>query len=486
MKLPHFFISIKRLFIILVFLFFSQKNDLQAQKAWTLNDCVIYARANNISLKQLGLNTKRAKINHEQSKANRLPNLNANTSYGLNFGFAIDPTTNSFSSQTAQSGQLSLSSSVILFNGFQLKNTIEQRELEQELAKLEVDNLANNIDLTVFTAYMQILLAEEQLKVLQKQTTLTDNQYQQVQKLINVGLRPAGDLLELEAQKANDEVNIVNAKNAIKTAYLALSQALDYYGDFEIETPNKLNIPPLDALNETDAETIFEAAKNSQPQIKTAVLRTDIAEKQEEVLNGAKYPTLSLSGNLNTRYSSLARQLASEIPISYDTLINVIIPEPFNTDFPILQPVYDLERTPFFQQFSDNFGGFFGFNLAIPIYNRSQVKNSLALAHINIQNSKLAQDFEKNNLQRTVEQAFLDAKVAAETYKASQKAVSAQKQALDFAQKRFAAGVINTFEVLAVQNASAIAELNMQSAKYQYYFRMKILDFYAGKGISIN
>ena len=198
MKLPHFFLSIKHLFIILILFFLSQNNDLQAQKAWTLNDCVIYARANNISLKQLGLNTKRAKINHEQSKANRLPNLNANTSYGLNFGFAIDPTTNTFSSQTAQSGQLSLSSSVILFNGFQLKNTIEQRELERELAKLEVDNLANNIDLTVFTAYMQILLAEEQLKVLQKQTTLTDNQYEQVQKLINVGLRPAGDLLELE------------------------------------------------------------------------------------------------------------------------------------------------------------------------------------------------------------------------------------------------------------------------------------------------
>ena len=264
----------------------------------------------------------------------------------------------------------------------------------------------------------------------------------------------------------------MNAKNAIKTAYLALSQALDYYGDFEIETPNKLNIPSLDALNETDAETIFEAAKNSQPQIKTAVLRTDIAEKQEEVLNGAKYPTLSLSGNLNTRYSSLAQRPASDIPIGYDTLFYAPVPDPFNFVIPIGRNIYDMERTPFFKQFSDNFGGFFGFNLAIPIYNRSQVKNSLALAHINIQNTKLAQDFEKNNLQRTVEQAFLDAKVAAETYRASQKAVSAQKQALDFAQKRFAAGVINTFEVLAVQNAAAIAELNMQSAKYQYYLSL--------------
>ncbi|MGB1206674.1 MAG: TolC family protein [Chitinophagales bacterium] len=463
-----------------------QKNDLQAQKAWTLNDCVTYARANNISLKQLGLNTKRANINHDQSKANRLPNLNGSTSYGLNFGFAIDPTTNTFSSQTAQSSQLSLSSSVILFNGFQLKNTIEQRQLEQELSKLEVDNLANNIDLTVFTAYMQILLAEEQLKVLEKQTTLTDSQYEQVQKLINVGLRPAGDLLELEAQKANDEVNIVNSKNAVKTAYLALSQALDYYGDFEIETPNKLNIPSLDALKNVTVATIFEAAKSSQPQIKTAVLRTDIAEQQHKVLNGSKYPTLSLSSNLNTRFSSLARRLASDTPLGYDTLIVLNLPAPINDDFPLLQPIPDLERTPFFQQFSDNFGGFIGFNLAIPIYNRSQIKNSLALAYLNIQNSKLAQDFEKNNLQRTVEQAFLDATVAAETYRASQKAVSAQKQALDFAQKRFAAGVINTFEVLTIQNAAAITELNMQSAKYQYYFRMKILDFYAGKGISID
>ncbi len=469
-------------FIVLAFPLQAQTTSNAA--AWTLEECLKKARLNNIQIKQAALQTKSAQANYSQSKAARMPDLNGNASYSLNFGRNVDPTTYEFNNQASQNVQLSLNSNVILYNGNRLKNTISQRELEYQLAQLQVENIDNNLSLNVFSAYLQILLAQEQLKVLQNQTQLTQQQLDQTQKLIKAGARPKGDLFEIEAQIANDKLSMVNAQNAIKTAYLGLAQVLDYYEPIAVVRPT-IRVPDEDALSDLTAATVYQEALSSQPQIKTAAMRSRISEQGLRIAESGKKLTVSMGASLSSGYSSLAKRVIEAgdeilvLPSPYITssgeLVNYV-----GTAFP------SYENAGVGYQLNSNFGGALRLNVNIPIYNKEQVKNAITQSSIGLENQRLTEQLEKNNLRRTVEQAFLDAKAAAENYNATQVAVSAQEQALEFTKKRLEAGAGTTFEYLTNKNRLAVAELNLQSAEFNYYFRVKILEFYRGQRLSFD
>ena len=469
---------------LLVFLFsFSIRAQEEGNKVWTLEDCIHYAKENNIQLQQAGLQVSSAEINYRQSKDNCLPNLNAGANYGLNFGTAIDPTTNAFSTKASQAGSVSLNSNMSLYNGGSIKKTIKQRGLEYDLAKLEVQNMENNLILAILSSYLQILTAEEQLNVLDKQSALTYEQLEQTQKLIKAGMRPKGDVLDIEAQVANEEVTKVNAENIVAAAYMALAQSMDYYGSIRIQKP-EIDIPSLANIDALEPTQIYEAAVNTQPEIKTANLRTQIAEQSLRVVESGKHPSLGVGANLNTRFSSLAKRIDEDAPLTYKP-ISYYTPNGELVETEFYQPNIAFENTPLPSQFADNFGGYIGLNLNVPLFNQNRIKNNIALSKINIDNSRLQEQAVKNNLRRTIEQAYLDAKAAAQKYKATQSSMEALQKAFEFAEKKYNAGTANTFEYFTAKNNLAIAELNLQSAKYEYFFRMKILDYYQGKPIQM-
>ncbi len=212
----------------------SAQNNTDAQ-TWSFEQCTDYAQQHNVQAKQLQLQTESAGINLQQSQMNRLPNANANFSHGLNYGRSIDPFTNTFNTQATQASQIQVGSSVTLYNGMRQKNTIEQRKLELDAANWDLKDLHNSLELNVLSAYMQILLAEEQLRILEQQAEVTQRQYKQTESFVKAGALPAGNLLDIEAQIANDRLNTVNARNAIASAYLGLSQILNYYQPFTIQ-----------------------------------------------------------------------------------------------------------------------------------------------------------------------------------------------------------------------------------------------------------
>ncbi|OWY23270.1 TolC family protein [Sphingobacteriales bacterium UPWRP_1] len=477
----------KKQFLPYFFLFFVCSAALQAQNATetpsvlTYEQCTQYAREHNIQARQLQLQTESAGINLQQSKANRLPNANANWSHGLNYGRSIDPFTNSFNTEATQASQIAVSSRVVLYNGRQLHNTIEQRKLELEAANWDLKDLENNLQLNILSAYMQILLAEEQQRVLEQQAKVTQIQYEQTQRFVNAGALPAGNLLDIEAQIANDRLNMVNAANAVNSAYLALSQILNYYEPFKISKPT-VNVPNVEALNQLTARQVFDAALATQPQLQSAALRTRIAEQSLKVAEGAQYPTVALSANLSSLYSSRAQDIV------FGNSIDTSLTNYFTlTGTPIvsLTPEYSFKKTSYPTQLWNNLGGFIGLNVSIPIFNQFQVKNAIKLSRINITNAYLTQENTQNTLRQQVEQAYLSARAAATRYEALQANVTALQKSATHAEKRMNAGTISALEYLNIQNNFTAAQLNLESAKYEFYFRLKILDFYQGKSVNL-
>jgi outer membrane protein len=462
-------------------IFFLTHTALYAQNGeiWSLKKCLNYAQEHNLQLKQLNLQTQSAGINEWQSKKNRLPNLNGGASTGINLGRSIDPTTNSFNTQATAAAQLSLNSSITLYNGGLLKHTIEQRGMELQLAKLQTEEAANNLQLNILGAYLQILLSEAQVGVLDKQAQLTQDQYKQIEKLVQAGTLPAGNLLDIEAQIATDKLNRVNGKNAVASAFLNLQQLLEYYQKFDIERP-KAPEPNEADLAGRNPETTFQQALNTQPSLKRSTLQTSIAQQRLKLINANKYPIVSLNANLSTRYSSLAQRLASQTPIGLAQA--PLVTESGET---IFSPLFDYEKTPLFSQLTDNWGGYLGVSVTIPIFNQYQVKNNYALAKINIQNSEINEQSAKNQLRQRIEQAYLDAYAALERYRSTQTSIEALQKSLTHTEKRYNVGLANSFDYTNAKNRLATAELNLETTKFDYLFRLKIIDFYEGKPINL-
>jgi outer membrane protein len=224
---------------------------------------------NNISIKITELRTQYNQNVLDQSKTSRLPNLNAGTNYSYSFGRALDQTTYQFTdNQQINSISVNVSSGMNLFNGFQKKNSIEQNRINLMSAYEDVQKVKNDISLNIAAAYLQILFSEELFTVTQNQVEVTRQQVERTQKLVDAGKLARGSSLEIEAQMAAEELNVVNSENQLLLSYLNLQQLLDRPYDPEF----KIIVPDLPEPDESylliGVPDVYQSAEKIMPRIK--------------------------------------------------------------------------------------------------------------------------------------------------------------------------------------------------------------------------
>jgi len=452
---------------------------VDGQKIWSLQNCIDYALANNIQVKQQQLNEQLAKISYNQSKLSLAPNLNGDASHAYNNGKTIDMYTNSFATSTVQSDNFYLSSSVTLFNGFQLLNTMKQNKINLQASQFDLDKMMNDISLNLATAYLQILYNIEILNNAKNQLDITNQQVKRTQVLFDAGTVAKGTLLTIEAQAATDELSVVNAQNNLDLSYLTLTQMLDLASteNFAIEIP-KLNLD-IESSVLTLPEQIYAIASAKQPEIKSAELRVQSNEIGLAIARGLRSPSLSLRGSLGTGFSGASTRLKDNTPSGYYPIGATSSGEL------VYAPSYDYEKIPFNDQINNNINKTISFNLTIPIFNNWQTNATISKAKIAIQNANYSLQTAKNTLLKSIQQAYADALAARNKYKSSRKSVDALNEAYKYAEQKFDVGLLNSTDYNDAKNKLAEAESNLTQAKYEYVFRLKILDFYMGKPIEL-
>jgi outer membrane protein len=470
----------KKYFFILSILLLTGVN-VSAQKIWTLKECVDYALQNNISVKQSEIATQISEINQTQSFYNLFPSLNGNGSYSTNSGRSVDPTSYLFTTSTIQSGNVSLSSNVTLFNGFQLQNELKQSKLNYMSSKYDLEKLKDDISLNVAAAYLQILYSQEQIKASADRLDALKKQSARTKLLTDAGTLPAGSLLDAEAQVANEEYTKVVAENSLVSSYIILTQLLnlDSIGDFKTENP-KAEIPDQSILN-IPVSDIYAASLKIKPEIKSADYKVLSAEKGLAISRGAYSPRLSLFGSLSSSYSSESQRLLG-LPVlgGYSPTGSIT-----SGGDSVLTPFYNYayEKTPLKDQFDNNFYKSVGVSLSIPIFNGLSTRTSVQRAKLNYENAKYSAEFTKSQLYKSIQQAYADAVAALNKYKASEKSVDALTQSFNYTEKKFNAGLITSLDFLTARNTLTLAESNLLQAKYDFIFRLKVLDLYQGKSI---
>ncbi len=438
--------------ILLSAIFFLSFGFSKAQEVWSLQKCIDYALENNIQIKQQEISTKYQENQAQQAKLNRLPNLNASFSNGYSFGRSLT-TQNTYDNVNSTSLSGGVNSNLTVWNGSQLQNTIKQRELDLQASLEDLQKSKDDIMLYIAAAFLEILFAEELAQVSSAQLEVTQQQINRTLQLVEAGSLARGALLEIEAQLAREELQLVTDQNRLELAYLDLYQLLELPMSerFKIEKPV---LPEIKAgsvsINSFD---IFKNAVVSRPEIKGAQLRVESAKYQLKVAEGALYPNLSLGANYNNNY--------------------------FKTfDSPIPQQSFG-------DQLKNNGRYGFGVSLNIPIFNKLQAKNNISNTQLQIMDYENRLQITKNTLRKDIEQAYTNALAALKKFVSTEKAVKSTEEAFRYMEEKFNVGMVNSVEYNQSKNNLASAQSNMLQAKYDYIFRTKILDFYNGIPIEL-
>ncbi len=470
--------------VITIFILLISGMQLKAQQSWSLEDCINYAFDHNLDIKKQVLSVETGKANLLQSKLNTLPSINAGASTANNWGRTIDRYTNTFATTRVRSDNMYIQGSFTLFSGLQKVNVIKRNQLSLEYSQFFLDDLLDDISLTVAGYYLDILFNKELLKVAEEQIEVTQQQVKRMEKLVEAGTLAKGDLLTIQAQAALEELQVIESENRLEISYLSLMQLIDFpvNEDFEVQVPRLRSVE--EPSIEITSDQIYNYAILNRPEVKLAELNVDIAQKDISISRGMQSPVLSMGGSWGSGYSGLNQEWFNPITIEKPLIGSTASGEPVysNQSYTYDQ---DSKIKDWSAQLNDNNNRTVGFYLNIPIFTGWQVRNSITRAKIAREAAEYDLQLTKNNLRKVIQQAYADAVAALKRYGASLKQVEAQSESFKYAEQKFDVGLINSVEYNEIKKELTRAQSDLLQAKYDYIFKTTILSFYMGNPLSI-
>jgi outer membrane protein len=470
-----------KLFLIIVCLSFGAT----AQSTFTLQQCIAYALKNNITLQLNQQNIANAVIQNKSVVYSKYPNANIDFGNGYSFGRSIDPTSNQFINQGYYFNTLSAASNVLLFGWFAKKYQAQQSELEVQATTEQYKQLQNDIALNIATAYLRILLSQEQLKIAMAQLQTDAEQTALMAKRVQAGQLPELNLVQLQAQLSTDSSNVLTSQIDINSALLDLKAILnmDAAAVLNIETPSISDLS-VSILNYQSADIIFENAQKVKPSLQAGAFKIASAQKQIDIAKAAQYPTVNLAAQLGTNFASTVKSINGYTYKGEEFLGNIKFADSL---IPVTRPAYTYETStvPYLKQFSNNIRQTINLGVSIPIFNGYSAKLNIQRAKLALHTQELMQLQERTKLKQDVYKAYNDANASIQKYKASLSNIIANEKAVSYATKRFEIGMLNTQEYITQQNNLQRVRVQSIQAKYESLFKLKVLDFYLGNDIKL-
>lgn len=409
--------------------------------AWTLQQCIDHALANNIQVKKAVLTEQSAGYDLDQQRYNRLPSVSANSALNVSNGNAVDPITSDFVNQNILSNSYGVSGQVSLFQGGRLNLLIEQNELLVAQSALYREQAENSIVLNVLQGYLQVLYYHEGVAIARNALTTSEAQLAQAQVKFDNGAIAQLDLAELQSAHASAAYSVTTAQNQYRQQLLQLKQLLelDPAVDFRIQPVALADLQPAIP----DQQAVFAAAAAALPDLK-------IFEEQDRILNKAlaisragHLPTLSLNAGLSTGYTNTRN--------------------------------YGFES-----QLNNNLSPQAGLTLSIPLFAKFQNRTNVAQARIDIEQNTLDRVDAGKTLYATIENAWQNATASEAQQAAAQVSSTNAELAFTLASKKLEFGGLTAAELTVSRNSYLSAEQSLLQARYLTSLYTMLLQFYQG------
>lgn len=419
---------------------FGQKTDTLL----TLQQCLDIAIKNNLTVKQDSLTAEQARISYAQAKDNLIPSITGGASRNLSSGRGVNPVTNTYVTQSVTSDNYNLNGNVTLFNGLALQTAIKQTSLAYQSGKMAFKAAKDVVVVNVITNYLQVLDAEEILGQSKSQLAVAKQNLDIAATKENYGANlTASTISDFRGAYASSQVSVVQSQNALNLAKLSLFQLMNipYNKNARLQP---LNAQDLQGEYGANPDSVYNTALQQLAQVKAATLMRESAEKGVKYEKGLLFPQLQLGGGINTNYSNLNAQ-------------------------------------SYYSQFRNNYGTYVQLGLNIPIFTNHIRKHAVANAKLTLLNYQYIENNVKIQLRQSVETAYYNMMNAYDRYRALDTAAKAYTESYRIQKIRLDAGVITSDLFLIAKNNLDAANLNLISARYDYFIYSKILDYYQGK-----
>ncbi len=487
--------KMKRSLIFVIFIVVIQLSAFAQDSStrWSLQRCIEYAVKNNISVKQADIQARLAQIDIERAKLAQYPNVGLSSNLGTQFGRSIDPTTNQYTNTQLLYQGLNLNTGVQIFNWGALQIDKNIAGFNAKAAALDVEKITNDISINIATYFLQVIAAKQQIEIADIQVTQTLAQFDVTKKRVDAGALPALSAAEIEAQLARDSTTYVSAQASYAQAVIQLKAAINLSMDkpFEVIIPFVDDIP-LAPLADLEPTALYQLALNTQPAQKANLIRTKAAAESVKRAHTAFYPTFSAFGTLGTNFANSAQQIIGANVVGVKPTTNYVTVN--NANYTVYQPDVQItsQKRNFGQMWSgwgtqldQNFRQSIGIQVTVPIFNNGNAKLGYQRAKLNYKTTQTYTEQADLTLQQNIYQSHNNAITALRKFIASKKSVEASQKAYDYAVKRYDAGLSNTIDLITNQNNLLRAKLDRLNNQFDYIFRIKLLEFYKGQGITL-
>lgn len=422
---------------------------ISAQKKWTMQECIDYAMANNITLQKSKLQKQSATEDLKSSKAALLPTLNASTNQSVGYqpwkDSGVSTVTNGMVNtkvdKTYYNGSYAVNAQWTVWNGNRNTNTIKLNKITEDEAELQSKETANSIQERIAQLYTQILYLDENVKVNEQMLETAKKNEERGQEMVNVGKMSKADLAQLSAQRATDEYNIVETRSQLLNYKLQLKQLLEITDETEFDVA----IPEISdtmVLKEVPTlQGVYEQALLNRPEIERSKLAIKSSDVNLSVAKAGWLTTVSMTGSFGTSTNSLS-------------------------------------SNGWGKQMKTNLDAMAGVSVSVPIYDGRSTKTSVNKAKIQQLSAQLDLLDQQKTLYSTIQEYWLNAQTNQQKYKAACATVESEQQSFDLLQEQFRLGLKNIVELMTGKDNLLSAQQNQLQSKYQTIYNQQMLKFY--------
>ena len=429
-------------------------SPVSAQKNWTLQECISYAKDNNIQIQQAEQTALSSEEDIRTNKAAFFPSLTFNTSHNWYWtqtnGSTITTGTGANSqvptaTNPTYNGSYNLNMSVTLYDGLSNVNTLKQSKLEHQSKVYNAEITANNVEVQIIQAYYQILYAHESVLTDEEILKVAERELERTTAKLDLGKGSKLDVAQMESQYQQNYYNLVNARNTEASNILTLKQLLqlDSSDDFQIDYQSFSDDDVLAMA--PSVEEAQQLALTNLPDMKAAELEVQSAQLAVKIAKAAYQPTLSFNAGVSTSNNNRSSD-------TYGT------------------------------QLGDNMNESVGLSLSVPIWDGRRTRSSVNKAKIARTTATLNQADTRLQICNTISSLHLDILSAQARYESAVKSEASAKESFELMEERFNVGLESVIDLLTEKNTYLQARQETLQSKFTSLLNLRLMDFYTGIG----
>lgn len=414
--------------------------------AWTLEDCIRWAKQENISVKRGRVSVEQQRIAIEDARGNRLPTVSFSTSQGVSYQpFRANSLSVNGSQVTTNvhkagySGNYGLSASMPLYDGGQIKNNIKLQELNSQIAELAVHQTLLSIEENITKLYVQILYAQESLKMDDEQIALAQQQLDRAKALFKAGMLNKADVSQMESQLANDQYQKVADETSLADYKLQLKQLMELDGDYDLVLADPELASEVLAPLPGKAD-VYQAALIYRPEIRSSQLAIDRSDLDVKIAEAQGKPSINANAGINTSNNTGGGNM--------------------------------------FTQLKDQWNNSLGVSLNLPVWDHGKTKNAVARAKLERETAELDLIDTQKALWKTIENYWLQAYSSQQRYIAAKAKADAARTSYELTSEQFRLGLKNIIELTTDKTTYSASQQQMLQAKYMALLNIAMLHYY--------